>query len=594
MMKQNNEKRVIKRLLHACVREQLFPHAIEGNSLIVSLTRSKQMLVANKVQHFNLGKFKIDGEVMVISSESFRFLHQIDDLLALIHHELNDVEPAQWKKFEAEILNCNANETLVTEFIQQFNRMLAKKIAKTSAKTFIEYMTAQHSAIEQLMFFEAWATKGHPYHPCHKTKLGFSPHAYSKFSPEFNEDIHLPVAAIAQSIVQVKSECDHLHYHHWFAQQYPQVWHAWCDKLHARGLSEATYYPLFIHPWQYENVLIHLFSDEISSNQLILFPDVYAITKASLSFRTLMVKDNHSQPHIKLPVAVHSTSAVRTISPASVHNGPELGKIIRKILSNEPSLNAYLKVAYETWGLHLRHQDPNIAKHLGIIYRDNPANLIANHHTPIVVAAFFEESPITSIPLFIEMLETAVGHHLSGAIEYFDQYCQIVLQAYLDLFLIYGIALEGHQQNTIAVFENYFPAYMIARDFGGLRVHMPTLRLQGFSFDAYPHSATVTEDRQEATNKFLHSVIQYHLGEIALLLAQHYQTSEKIFWKVIKNNIELRLHAVKERMDSLRWQQEYKAILEDDWQIKALMSMRLNNVYNKYININLKNPLRDI
>jgi siderophore synthetase component len=135
---------------------------------------------------------------------------------------------------------------------------------------------------------------------------------------------------------------------------------------------------------------------------------------------------------------------------------------------------------------------------------------------------------------------------------------------------------------------------MIARDFGGIRIHAPTLKQAGFTFNAYPESATVTEDEQEVTNKFLHTVIQYHLGEIILLLAEHHGVAETLFWKIVKKNLIERFHQLKETVQASRWQKTYQAILQQDWQIKSLLRMRLNNLYNKYIYIDLKNPLRDL
>jgi siderophore synthetase component len=231
---------------------------------------------------------------------------------------------------------------------------------------------------------------------------------------------------------------------------------------------------------------------------------------------------------------------------------------------------------------------------LGIIYRENPSTLVAPHETPLVIAALFEQSPITKKPLFIEIQQTATSDSVSGAEEYFEQYCRVVLEAYFDLFLIYGIALEGHQQNTIAVFDKYFPNYMIARDLGGVYVHAKTLRDCGFEYHAHPNSATITDDRQEVTNKFLHTVIQYHLGELVLLLAEYYQVPEGRFWKIVKTHLLQRFDSVKDRVAPERWNQEYHSIFSDDWQLKGLMRMRLNNVYTTYIYINLKNPLRDV
>lgn len=592
--KVKTEGKLIKRLLQACVREELLPHSISENTLIIPLSQSQTTLLASDVQQFYLGKLKIHGDVAVISSGQLKQLTQVRDLMQLIYQEIKDsVESAQWEKFASEIDNCNANEIVANQFIHQLNANLAKQMMKNSAPSLIEYMKSQHSPVQQLIFFESWASKGHPYHPCHKTKLGFNAHAHLKFSPEFNRDILLPLAAIEKSMLHVKSEAENFNYNDWFAEQYPQQWQIFCEKLTQNNLSETTHYPVFIHPWQYDNTLIHLFKDAISSKKIVLFQDVFLTTKASLSFRTMMVKDNPTQPHIKLPVAIQSTSAMRTITPGSVNNGPQISKIIKQILSVETHLHSHIKFAYEICGLHSKHEDHEIAKHLGVIYRDNPAALVSEQQTPMVVAALFEESPTNRVPLFIEILQRARGSNLQDAIDYFSHYTHLVITAYLDLFLIYGIALEGHQQNTIAVFEDFQPRFMIARDLGGLRIHLPTLEAQGYPFTPYPNSATATQDRQEVTNKFLHTVIQYHLGELILVLAQHYKTPENIYWKIVKNHLHDRFHQIKNKVDPTRWLQEYKAIFKEDWQVKSLMRMRLENVYSKYVYIDLRNPLRD-
>jgi len=591
----NIESRLIKRLLHACIREQFLPFSIEENRIMVSLTHSNLTIIANQVQHFKLGKFKIHGDVILVQNGTSHIINDITQFLHLIYDELHNViDASQWEKFAAEINNCNINKIAVTRFMQQYNQQLTHNITLSSSKTVFEYISNEYTPAEQMMFYEAWASQGHPYHPCHKTKLGFNSTAYLKYSPEFNQDIHLPIAAIDKSIMHVEAETDNFNYGEWFAKTYPQAWRAWLDKMTAAGLFAEIYYPIFIHPWQYENTLTSLFHDEIVNKKLILFQDIYVNTKASLSFRTLIVKDEPRQPHIKLPVAVHSTSAMRTITPASVHNGPKIGKILKQILQKENQLNDFIHLAFEICGMHIKHPDNDTAKHLGIIYRDNPVNFVNQNQCPLVVAALFEISPVSQSALFIEIIHAAAGETLGAALQYFDNYCRIVINAFLDLFLIYGIALEGHQQNTIAVFENKLPKCMIARDLGGVRIHIPTLLQQGFDLQAHPDSATITNNRQEVTNKFLHSVIQYHLGEIILLLTQHYQAPEEIFWKVVRNNLDKRFHKIKDKVDPQRWEQEYQSVFIDDWQIKGLMRMRLNNVYSKYIYINLKNPLRDI
>lgn len=587
------EKNLIKRLLNNSIHEALLPYSIKENMLMIPLKRSNKIIVASDITNHHLQNVTIHGEVSLISQGRIKIIKTLRHLLKLIHYELEElVEKSQWKKFVTEIENCYQNGVLVAKFVKNFNRKLIDRIKKTERKTLIDFIS-RYSIDEQLMFFESWATKGHPYHPCHKTKLGFDKKSYLKFSPEFSQDIHLPVAAIAKSDINLSAEQNDFDYNKWFAERYPLVWQCYREKISDLKLSENSYCPIFIHPWQYENILTKLFSDMIEKRHLILFNDVLIKAKASLSFRTLITKDSR-QPHIKLPISVYSTSAMRTISPASVHNGPLFSRILKQILERENYFSGYIKFCYETCGFHVKHEQPEIAKCLGIIYRENPAHFINDKQIPIVIAALFEKSPVTQLPLFIEMMQPAIGNRLTGVIDYFNHYARMIMCTYFDLFLIYGIALEGHQQNTIAVFENNVPAFMIARDFGGIRIHLPTLKQMGFDFEPHAHSATVTHDAQEVTNKFLHSVIQCHLGEIALLLSQHFETSEDVFWKVIKDNLALRFQELKNKVEPSRWQRERNSIMENDWQVKGLMRMRLNDLYNKYIYVNLSNPLRAI
>lgn len=590
----NTEIDLIKRLLHALVREQLLPHSVEDNTLKISLKKSETAIIANDVISYQLGKFKIRGDVFLVVNKQAAIIKHVDDLLQEVHSELSDkLDSSQWQRFVAEIKNCNRNSELVDQHVSFYNQRLLNQIVASKCKTLIEFIKLHYSVNKQLTFFETWTTKGHPYHPCHKTRLGFDENAYIKFSPEFNQDIQLPLGAIKKSVAHVEHEQENMNYNDWFARQYPVMWINWLEELQKKSLPITEYYPIFIHPWQYENTLTKLFADLITNKNLIIFEHIQLKTHASLSFRTLIPHES-DLPHIKLPVAVHSTSAMRTISPASVHNGPMLSRMIRKILFTENNFAHHIKLAYESCGLHVKHDDADIAKHLGIIYRSNPTNLVAHNQMPIVVAGLFEESPVKKRPIFIELLQMVDATLVNDAKAYFNNYCKIVIRAYLDLFLIYGIALEGHQQNTIAVFENYYPKFMIARDLGGLRIHEPTLRQHGFEYQAHPDSVTLTEDDQEVTNKFLHTVIQYHLGELVLLLANHFQTDENEFWQIIKTNLIIRFNDIKEFVDENRWHKQYQAILKNDWEIKSLLRMRLSNVYNKYIYINLKNPLRDI
>jgi siderophore synthetase component len=593
MMGNMVEVRLIKRILNACIREELLPYELKNNNLTIRLIKCNAKIIVNKVKFFKLSNFKLNGNVLLYMQEEVTKLESISQLIDMLSSELSSMTTVnQWGKFRLEILNCFENELLTVEQSLFIDKCLAKEFANSKHKSFIEFITAKFNIEEQLKFFERWSNSGHPLHPCHRTKLGLTRDEYIKFSPEFEQEIYLPMAAVYQPLMHHEGmPFGNLEYKDWFQIEFAKQYEMWQIKMKKMELCTDNYYPIFVHPWQYDNMIIKMFACLIEDKSLILFNDIAISVQSSISFRTLISQEQEGQPHIKLPVAIQSTSAVRTVSPASVQNGPKLSYILQQILNKENFFSNSIKVAYEMHGLHI-NENPEIAKHLSIIYRDNPSKLVDYGYIPIVVAGLFEKVPQTQESLLKDIINNYINNYNGSVINYFTNYVDVVLKAFFDLYLIYGIALEGHQQNTIMVFDNNCcPAYVIVRDLGGMKIHVPTLLKNGLDFKSYPLSSIIAEQEIELTNTFLHAVIQSHLGGVVLLLAEEYNQPEDEFWQVLKDKLINRFNLLRDRVCSLKWQREYSAILEHDWQVKGLMRMRLNDVSNKYVYITLDNPL---
>ena len=90
----------------------------------------------------------------------------------------------------------------------------------------------------------------------------------------------------------------------------------------------------------------------------------------------------------------------------------------------------------------------------------------------------------------------------------------------------YGIGLEGHGQNLVARVcrqTGQIKGFAV-RDFGGVRMHVPTLKSHGVKFDSLPPGgATLTDNLQNVWSKVHHSLLQNHVGLLleALGLENH-------------------------------------------------------------------------
>ncbi|MDE5006983.1 ferric iron reductase, partial [Francisella tularensis subsp. holarctica] len=91
--------------------------------------------------------------------------------------------------------------------------------------------------------------------------------------------------------------------------------------------------------------------------------------------------------------------------------------------------------------------------------------------------------------------------------------------ACLDLYLLYGIALEAHQQNTLVVFKVNMPQKLLIRDLGGMRLHLPSFESSGFHFPKDTFSLTFTNSQSITRRKFIHACLQSNIGELVIKLS---------------------------------------------------------------------------
>ena len=274
------------------------------------------------------------------------------------------------------------------------------------------------------------------------------------------------------------------------------------------------------------------------------------------------------------------TSVQRTVSPKSAVMGPRLTRLLRTMVDLEAGFGGVLDIVPEEVGLHYLDPDgdDDRARHLAILYRGNPMARATPALFPVPVGSLFADSPFSGRPLATELVALAYGDSAEGAVDFFRRYAATVLGATLSSYLLYGIAFEAHQQNSfIMVNERYEPAQLLARDFGDLRVHGPTLRAAGLPLDVYRPGHTVYEDDEPVRDKLLHAVLLCHVVELALLLSRTYRHPQARFWDVLRQEVEQAFEHLRGRADSSRWLAERRALLEEDWPAKSFLRMRLSD-----------------
>ncbi|GAB2571793.1 iron transporter [Paractinoplanes abujensis] len=251
--------------------------------------------------------------------------------------------------------------------------------------------------IEQLV------TDGHPLHPCCRTRGGMTVADVLAYGPEHSPVIRLQRLRVPDG--------------RWYGSAAPILYaHPW----QARRLLDR-------HPW--------------------LRPDGQTEpVRPLMSLRT--VAPVNGGPHIKTAVDVQMTSAVRTVSPAAVHNGPVLSALLRRLVADQP---------------------------IDILAEIAAGAVIVDGHPQRHLAHVIREAPQ------LHPGELAVPLAAIGTVDVDDPYEWMTALA--DVFfapvtcvLARGVALEAHGQNTLVVLRDGRPRRILYRDLGGVRVSPRRLR----------------------------------------------------------------------------------------------------------------------
>jgi siderophore synthetase component len=138
----------------------------------------------------------------------------------------------------------------------------------------------------------------------------------------------------------------------------------------------------------------------------------------------------------------------------------------------------------------------------------------------------------------------------------------------------HGIGLESHGQNLVARICRRTAEIkgFIVRDFGGVRLHVPTLHSQGIKFDSMPAGgATLTDHLQNVRNKVHHALLQNHVGTLLSSLGLESHGG----WVIVREELSLIL---KPAEDTPRGSL-YNYFVKDTMPFKCFLRMRMEGKY---------------
>lgn len=528
---------------------------------------------------------------------------QLLDLLAPCF----DFAPSEqgMSRLKADIANSIENDALARIYRDAWNAALRERIEVADVGGFAGYLHRQMTVRDAAVLLDQWGSlEGHPFYPTWKSKPALDPEQVAALSPEFNARVPVRIAALRGDMAYVERMPHVESVHAWFAANFPQLWVHWRDGLNERGLDESDWLPLPIHAWHLQHCVHEDYATQIEEGVLIVEgPDVE--TWPTMSFRTMMPRLPGPVPFIKLPVALWLTSEQRSLQAKSIHMGPRISTVIQRILADENGFDGTLEIFPEELAFHYRHavrQQDSAGRHLSVAFRaSKQAFDRADGLLPITVAALLTDSPWDGRPLVTELIEKRSAAPATKEVveAWFREYARVVTHPVLGIYLLYGVALEAHQQNASVMFSaDGMPKSMLIRDFGDGRTYAPLLAQRGHQLEPYVHPGilpTVFADDIEPVRAFvLDACFVCHLHEVALLLTHEYDLPPVRLWEILRDETERAFDAFAPRVSRELWNTERAAFVDEPWPTRSVLRMHLREYSDYRLQHHLPNPLRRV
>lgn len=520
---QKVEQRVIKQLLQALIYEGVIATTIEQGRFVISARDQNQQAV----------------EYIAAGQHYLSFgLVRMDDQDVMRQDTAGQSSVAQLNQVIEEIVRAIPDAAKLEDFIHELKRTFIHDVQSQQSLNEFSLPAAQH----RYDVLETYLMAGHPYHPCYKSRVGFSLQDNLKYGVEYAQPIHLVWLAVHAALCSENASCS-IDAEQFLQQQLSAAEiEAFHQILTAQGLNAAEYIWLPVHPWQWENTLVHTFFEEIATQKMVYLgrgTDGYI---AQQSLRTLTNLQHPEKPYIKLSMSLTNTSSSRILAAHAAMNGPLITDWLQSLIDQSElarSLDfAILREVHATAvdftklpASHARQAYGTI----GSLWRESIHHYLKPGEDAIPLNGISHVQKDGQL-LIQPWLET------HGTEAWLEQLLSVVIQPILFLLHAEGIGSESHGQNIILVHQNGWPTRIILKDFhDGVRFHPEHLTHP----DAYPDlhalpaehakanrmSFILTEDLNAVRDFSCACLFFVALSDIAITLQQQIGLSEQQFWQ---------------------------------------------------------------
>lgn len=567
------------RVVNALIKENIWTHSttIFKENHYITIEFEQVLLNVHYKYESALSRYEFDGPIIYMNHQHKESVDSLENLLDILVTDFHIDIPFHLK---SELIHSRDSFIEVYkefdtrhEYLQRHDKYINDS-ERLNFFTWLEKLK-KNNDIDDVLYSESLIFEGHPTHPLTKTKLPLSMEEVRTYSPEFEKIINLKVMLIHNEYVNVTTILDHSQFIlNEVIPEYLDVLHTFMNN---RERLLKDYKVILVHPWQYEHTIRNKFKEWLQNHILISTP-FHVPSKATSSFRTMSLI-NHPY-HVKLPVNVQATSAVRTVSPETTIDGPKLSQALHRELNQYTQLD----VALEPYGLFAK-TDSDDARQLACIIREKP--FTKDDGILLVTGALVNKNVVDNeitVDSYLKWMNDDINQHTIH--QFMRNYTRQLVTPLLALIQDYGIALEAHMQNTLVHLGPKYQIQFIVRDLGGSRIDIKTLS-QRLKHIEVENKSLLADSIEEVIMKFQHAVVQNQLAELIFHFKKYEFIKEEELFNIIQEEIEVAINDTKPHADTLR-----KVLFGPTITVKALLKMRMKKKVKKYLNISLDNPIK--
>ncbi|WP_010181234.1 GNAT family N-acetyltransferase [Aquimarina agarilytica] len=367
------------------------------------------------------------------------------------------------------------------EFILEFKEVLGipttmlptylEEISSTLSSACYKYKhqkyTSEELVNQDFQEIEHALTEGHPCFVANNGRIGFNIDEYGKYAPEADQSFQ---------IIWLAGKKDRTTFSAIEGYTYNTLMHnelgakiiaKFNNRLESLDLDIESYIFIPVHPWQWNNKLIHIFATDIANSDLVYLGKSNDLFSAQQSIRTLYNISNPKKLYTKTALSILNMGFMRGLSPYYMQSTPPITKWITSLFENDAYLLekkftmlgevatvGYRNLTFEALGKSSAHN-----KMLSALWRESPHSKIESNQQLMAMASF----------LHVDTKGSALISHLINKSQltisaWISKYLDCYLAPLVHCFYKYELVFMPHGENLIMVMENHIPVKVLMKD----------------------------------------------------------------------------------------------------------------------------------